>query len=130
MITAANPLSLDSLSVSAMSSDEVPRFFIEVESYSSTYSVLRATGDLDMTARFELVEHVERLLAGGSDVVLDLSGVSFMYSGAANAIIDAASAVDGRVHIFAPTRPVRMILDVLGARDLIVDTLPEARAAL
>ena len=123
MITATNPLSFDS---STMTLDEAPRYSIEVESYSTTYSILRASGDLDMSARSELLIAVDTLLEGGSDVVLDLSGVSFMYSGAANAVIDAASATGGRVHIFAPTRPVRMILDVLGAGDLIVDHLPIA----
>ncbi len=121
MITATNPLSFDS---TTMTLDEAPRYTIDVESYSPTYSILRASGDLDMTARGELLTTVDSLLADGSDVVLDLSGVSFMYSGAATAVIDAASATDGRVHIFAPTRPVRMILDVLGAGDLIVDQLP------
>lgn len=121
MISATNLLSFDS---TTMTLDEAPRYTVEIESYSPTYSILRASGDLDMSARSELLVTVERLLDSGCDVVMDLSGVSFMYSGAANAVIDAAAATDGRVHIFAPTRPVRMILDVLGAGDLIVDHLP------
>ncbi|MGB3170550.1 MAG: STAS domain-containing protein [Rhodococcus sp. (in: high G+C Gram-positive bacteria)] len=121
MITAANPLPFGS---TAMSLDEAPRYTVEVESYSPSYSILRASGDLDMSSKGELLFEVDRALSSGTDVVLDLSAVSFMYSGAANAVIDAASASDGRVHIFAPTRPVRMILDVLGAADLVVDHLP------
>ena len=119
MITAANPLSVDA---AAQFVGEAPRYSVEVESYSTSYSVLRVSGDLDMTARTELTGKLEDLLSGGADVLVDLSAVSFMYSGAANAVIDAASATDSRVRIFAPTRPVRMILDVLGAGVLIVDS--------
>lgn len=119
MITAANPLSVDA---AAQFVGEAPRYSVEVESYSTSYSVLRVSGDLDMTARTELTGKLEDLLSSGADVLVDLSAVSFMYSGAANAVIDAASATDSRVRIFAPTRPVRMILDVLGAGVLIVDS--------
>ncbi|MGB3370806.1 MAG: STAS domain-containing protein [Rhodococcus sp. (in: high G+C Gram-positive bacteria)] len=119
MITAANPLSVDA---AAQSVGEAPRYSVEVESYSTSYAVLRVSGDLDMTARPELTGKLEDLLSSGADVLVDLSAVSFMYSGAANAVIDAASATDSRVRIFAPTRPVRMILDVLGAGVLIVDS--------
>ncbi|KZF08913.1 MAG: STAS domain-containing protein [Rhodococcus sp. (in: high G+C Gram-positive bacteria)] len=119
MITAANSLSVDA---AAQSVGEAPRYSVEVESYSTSYSVLRVSGDLDMTARPELTGKLEDLLSSGADVLVDLSAVSFIYSGAANAVIDAASATDSRVRIFAPTRPVRMILDVLGAGVLIVDS--------
>lgn len=119
MITAANSLSVDA---AAQSVGEAPRYSVEVESYSTSYAVLRVSGDLDMTARPELTGKLEDLLSSGADVLVDLSAVSFMYSGAANAVIDAASATDSRVRIFAPTRPVRMILDVLGAGVLIVDS--------
>lgn len=119
MITAANPLSVDATTQSV---GEAPRHSVEVESYSTSYAVLRVSGDLDMTARAELTGKLDELLASGADVLVDLSAVSFMYSGAANAVIDAASATDSRVRIFAPTRPVRMILDVLGAGVLIVDS--------
>ncbi|WP_338888844.1 STAS domain-containing protein [Rhodococcus sovatensis] len=118
MITAANPLSVDA---TAQSVGEAPRHSVEIESYSTLYAVLRVSGDLDMTARAELTGKLDELLGSGADVLVDLSAVSFMYSGAANAVIDAASATDSRVRIFAPTRPVRMILDVLGAGVLIVD---------
>ncbi|MGA9873628.1 MAG: STAS domain-containing protein [Rhodococcus sp. (in: high G+C Gram-positive bacteria)] len=122
MITAAHPLFVDA---TAATLDEVPPFSIDVESYSPTFAVLRASGDLDMTARFDLIDTLDELLSGGADVVVDLAAVSFMYSGAATAVIDAASSTDRSVRVFAPTRPVRMILDVLGAGALIVDTMPE-----
>lgn len=122
MITAANPLSVD---LTAPTDDE-PRYTIETESYSSDFAVMRVSGDLDLTARIHLVDALDRLVENCSHVVIDLAAVSFMYSGAANAVIDAATATASSVQIFAPTRPVRMILDVLGAGDLVVDTLPQA----
>lgn len=124
MITAANPLSIGSTTATV---DEAPRYSVEVESYSSEFAVLRVGGDLDLTARAALVADLDRLIADGTDVLVDMSAVAFIYSGAANAIIDAASATDVDVRIFAPTRPVRMILDVLGAGDLLVDSPIDTR---
>ncbi|AYJ48139.1 STAS domain-containing protein [Rhodococcus sp. P1Y] len=127
MITATNPLSIDSF---ALPPELTSRFTIETESYSAEFAILRVAGDLDITARAELVDSLDQLVGRGSDVLVDLSGVSFMYSGAANAVIDAASASTADVRIFAPTRPVRMILDVLGAGSLLVDSGFDRRAAV
>ncbi len=102
-----------------------PRYTIEIER-QSTYSLLRTSGDLDMGARVELTDALNQLIADGADIVMDMSGVTFMYSGIANAVISAASIAEGNVQIFAPTRPVQMILDVLGAADLLIDRLPDA----
>ncbi|WP_084727354.1 STAS domain-containing protein [Rhodococcoides yunnanense] len=100
-------------------SEDAPRYAFEVESYSPTYAVLRASGDLDMTSRTELIHMLDQLTAAGSHVTVDLSAVSFMYSGAASALIDAASMADGRIRLFGPTRPVRMIVEALGGTDLL-----------
>ncbi|MDJ0396341.1 STAS domain-containing protein [Rhodococcus sp. G-MC3] len=121
MITATHPLSVHPV---AMSMDQLHRYTVDIESYSPNFAILRASGDLDMSARMALMDKLEQLLALGADVVVDLSGVAFMYSGAANAVIDAASVSETVVRIFAPTRPVRMIFEALGAQDLIVDHLP------
>lgn len=127
MITAANPLSIDTF---ALPIEETHRYTIEVESYSPEFAILRLGGDLDITAKAELVNSLEQIVRRGSDVLVDLSSVSFMYSGAANAVIDAASATDSDVRIFAPTRPVRMILDVLGAGSLLVDSPIDGRTSM
>ncbi|NIL74774.1 MULTISPECIES: STAS domain-containing protein [Rhodococcus] len=97
------------------------RYSLDSESYSADYAVLRASGELDMSARVEFVETLDRMANEHAHVRVDLSEVSFMYSGVANAIIDNARINDGTVSVFAPTRPVRMILDVLGGGDLVVD---------
>lgn len=107
-----------------VSSDEPPRFEFEVESYSERFAVLRASGDLDMTSKLELVRILDQLTAAGSHVTVDLSAVAFMYSGAASALIDAASTAVGRVRLFAPTRPVKMIIDALGGAGLLDDEIP------
>ncbi len=100
------------------------RCSIEVESYSPSYAVLRVSGDLDMSSRTALSHNLDRLTASGADVLIDLSAVSFMYSGAVNAVITSALASDGSVRVFAPTRPARMVIESLGAAALLVDHLP------
>lgn len=102
------------------------RYSIEVESYSATYAVLRVSGDLDMSSRTALTHNLGRLTSSGADVLIDLSAVSFMYSGAVNAVITSALASDGRVRVFAPTRPSRMVIESLGAAALLVDDCPSS----
>ncbi|SNT30065.1 STAS domain-containing protein [Rhodococcoides kyotonense] len=101
--------------------EHTQRYAIDVESYSNDYAVLRASGELDMSARVDFVQALDRMALDNKHVRVDLSEVSFMYSGVANAIIDNAQINDGTVSVFAPTRPVRMILDVLGGGYLLVD---------
>nr|WP_296773625.1 STAS domain-containing protein [Rhodococcus sp. (in: high G+C Gram-positive bacteria)] len=120
MITATHPLSVYSL---APSLDHTPRYTVEVESYSPSFAIVRAAGDLDMTARIQLTDTLAGLGVRGAHIVVDLSGVEFMYSGAANAVIDAASTSEATVQVFAPTRPVRMIFEALGAQAFIVDSI-------
>lgn len=100
------------------------RYTIDVESYSEPFTVVRACGDVDMSARIELVDTLELAARTAEDLLIDLSAVSFMYSGAAAVIIDAAERNESEVRIFAPTRPVRMIIEALGAAHLLTDRLP------
>ncbi|MET4046799.1 MULTISPECIES: STAS domain-containing protein [unclassified Rhodococcus (in: high G+C Gram-positive bacteria)] len=105
---------------------QTPRYSIEVESYSDSYAVLRVSGDLDMSSRTALTHNLGQLTASGADVLIDLSAVSFMYSGAVNAVITSALASDGSVRVFAPTRPARMVIESLGAAALLVDHRPSS----
>ena len=84
-------------------------------------NILRAFGELDMSTRAEFVHSLDRLASTADRVVVDLSRVSFMYSGVANAIIDATYVHPGKIAVFAPARSVRMVLDVLGAGGLMID---------
>ncbi|MGB2721093.1 MAG: anti-sigma factor antagonist, partial [Rhodococcus sp. (in: high G+C Gram-positive bacteria)] len=77
--------------------------------------VVRATGDLDLRARTDLLQALDDALRGETVVLLDLSAVTFMYSGSACVIVDAATRSVGRLEIYAPTRPARIVLDALGA---------------
>ncbi|MBY6410768.1 STAS domain-containing protein [Rhodococcus sp. BP-252] len=98
-------------------------YTIEVELYSAEYAVVRASGELDMSSRSELVATLDRFVRPGVVVDVDLSAVAFMYSGAANAVIAAAARADGRLRVMATTRPVKMIFQALDAEDLLVDEL-------
>lgn len=102
------------------------RYSIEMESYSPSYVVLRVSGDLDMSSQTALTYNLDRLTASGADVLIDLSAVSFMYSGVVNAVITSALASDGSVRVFAPTRPTRRVIESLGAAALLVDHLPSS----
>lgn len=102
-------------------------YTVDVETYSTGYAVVRASGEFDMGARAEMVEVLDSLL--DTDVHVDLSAVTFMYSGAANAVIDAAARSRAGMRVFAPTRPVAMIFQALGAADLLTsekgDVMPD-----
>ncbi|OZE95050.1 sulfate transporter [Rhodococcus sp. 15-2388-1-1a] len=91
------------------------RYSIRSEFYSPRLTVVRATGDLDLRARTDLTQALDDALHGETVVLLDLSAVTFMYSGSACVIVDAATHSVGRLEIYAPTRPARIVLDALGA---------------
>ncbi|MCZ4518965.1 STAS domain-containing protein [Rhodococcus ruber] len=94
------------------------RYSIGIESYSPNLTVVRATGELDMSARADLMDALAGALRADSVVLLDLSAVEFMYSGAASVIVDAAERSRGRLEVFAPTRPARRVLDAVGASSI------------
>ncbi|OZD04296.1 sulfate transporter [Rhodococcus sp. 06-235-1A] len=101
------------------------RYSISTELYSPRLTVVRATGDLELSSRADLAQALDAALRGETVVLLDLSAVTFMYSGAACVILDAADRSAGRLEVFAPTRPARIVLDALGA----VSTVADPRAA-
>lgn len=99
-------------------SEAAPRHAIDTEQYSPGYMVLRLYGDFDMLARVDLVDALSHIDPGAT-VDIDLSGVTFLYSGAASVLIDAADTADGRLRLCAPHRPVAMIIAALGAGHLL-----------
>ncbi|OZD61420.1 sulfate transporter [Rhodococcus sp. 05-340-1] len=96
-------------------------YSIGTEFYSPRLTVVRASGDLDLGARTDLAQALDDALRGETVVLLDLSAVAFMYSGAACVIVDAAARSAGRLEIYAPTRPARLVLDALGAATIGAD---------
>ncbi|SNS47458.1 STAS domain-containing protein [Rhodococcoides kyotonense] len=100
-------------------SDATRRYGIDVEKYSPAYTVLRLRGEFDMTTLAELTDTLADLAAGDAATDVDLSGVTFLYSGAANALIDAAHDSHGRLRLFAPNRAVEVVFTALGAAQLL-----------
>ena len=87
-------------------------FGIEVESYTNSYTVVRLRGEFDMTSRSSLEYTLADVRASSSTVVTDLSGVTFMYSGAAAVLLDAADS-DDAVQLSAPSRSASVVLAAL-----------------
>ncbi|MBJ7349612.1 MAG: anti-sigma factor antagonist [Rhodococcus sp.] len=113
-----------SMSIATMDNavrDDEAEFRLDTIVRSDGNNILRAFGELDMSTRAEFVHGLDRLAAVSSVVTIDLSEVSFVYSGVANAIVDATYTHPGKIVIHAPARSVRMVLDVLGAGKLFVD---------
>ncbi|WP_157226160.1 STAS domain-containing protein [Rhodococcus sp. AW25M09] len=101
--------------------DDEGVFRLETVLHPDGRHTLRAFGELDMSTRAEFVHSLDRLASTSDRVTVDLAEVSFMYSGVANAIIDATYVHPGKIAVFAPARSVRMVLDVLGAGGLLID---------
>ncbi|WP_415973909.1 STAS domain-containing protein [Rhodococcus sp. 077-4] len=102
--------------------DDESVFRVETVVRPDGHNTLRVFGELDMSTRAEFVHSLDRLADTSDRVSIDLSEVSFMYSGVATAIVDATYVHPGKIAVLAPARSVRMVLDVLGAGGLFVDT--------
>lgn len=86
--------------------------------------VLVVTGELDMSSEDELLAHARRLLAGGTDVDVDLSGVTFVDSSGLGALVRLHKLVTGagrELHLSRVPRPVARILELTGLTDLFAD---------
>lgn len=88
-------------------------FGIGVESYTDSYTVLRLRGEFDLTSQTSLEQAIADVIARSSAVVVDLSGVTFLYSGAAAVLLDAA-AEGTHVRLSAPSRSAAVVLAALG----------------
>ncbi|MEK8072559.1 STAS domain-containing protein [Rhodococcoides navarretei] len=102
--------------------DEEGVFRLETTTRPNGHNTLRAFGELDMSTRAEFVHSLDVLASVSTRVSVDLSEVSFIYSGVANAIIDATYVHPDKIRVLAPARSVRMVLDVLGAGELFDDS--------
>lgn len=88
-------------------------FRITVESYTDCYSVLRLRGEFDLTSRASLEHALADVVARCSSVVVDLSGVTFLYSGAAAVLLGAAGSANLGVRLSAPSRSAAVVLAAL-----------------
>ena len=99
-----------SMSIATMDNavrDDEAEFRLDTIVRSDGNNILRAFGELDMSTRAEFVHGLDRLAAVSSVVTIDLSEVSFVYSGVANAIVDATYTHPGKGNpeIVAPAGP-------------------------
>ena len=98
--------------------------------------LLEVDGEVDSLTAPRLEAGLEAALAGASpddtDVVVDLSGVTFLASSGLAVLIGAArrvSASDMRLHLVAASRAVTRPLEVTGA-DALFDVHADVAAAL
>ena len=88
------------------------------------------TGELDLTTRPVLAEHLAQVLATGPRrLVLDMAGTRFMDCGSARLIVTAGQFLPSRrVTIRRPSPPVRRVLELAGFdADCEIEADPEER---
>ena len=98
--------------------------------------LIKLTGEVDLYTAPRFKDDLVALIDDGvADVVIDLSGVTFIDSTALGVIISGVKRMrerDGHLAIVAGSRPVVRILDITGLNKVltIFDTRDEALAAL
>jgi anti-anti-sigma factor len=75
------------------------------------------SGELDIASMHRLVEAVMPDAVPGAHLVLDLSCLEFMDGSGMSALVEILTALgpDGRLTVWRPSSPVRMILELVGA---------------
>jgi anti-anti-sigma factor len=87
----------------------------------------RVTGSLDVPSAGHLTEMLDELVREDGDVVLDLSGVTFMDSSALRSMIQASMDLGdrGRVRLRHPSDQVRRLLEMSGAQHSLPNLVVE-----
>lgn len=93
--------------------------------------VLTVTGEVDLAAHARFEADVEKAWDGGTDLVIDCLGVTFMDSMGLRVLVDTmnrAAENGSGFALAAPSEPVLRVLDLAGVRDLfpLVGPVPEA----
>ena len=91
--------------------------------------VVTLRGELDLSAADDLRELLLRQLdiPDATDVVADLTAVSFLDSAALGSLITAYQHAEDTGRVFTltnPARAVRLILDISGVTEILVRPLP------
>jgi anti-anti-sigma factor len=79
-------------------------------------AVLNVQGKLDATTAPKLLERCAQVQANGQDLVLSLSGISFLGSsgvGAMLVLVEQFAEQAGKVHFAALSEPVRAVVELL-----------------
>jgi anti-anti-sigma factor len=112
--------------------DAVVPFTVGVDQHGHR-AVLTLVGELDMTSAPQLAEWLDRIFhAGGSEVVLDLSGLRFCDSSGLRTFVTAAkrcTAVEGWLRLAGP-RPDLVTMLAITSLLTVVPTYPSLDAAL
>jgi anti-anti-sigma factor len=99
--------------------DERPTFEV-VESRRGDDRLLRLRGELDIAWVGDLTDALDR--AAGPQVVVDLSGLSFVDSSGAAALVRATQAAESagrRLALVRPSPPVARVFELLGLASVI-----------
>jgi anti-anti-sigma factor len=88
----------------------------------------RISGSLDVPSAGHLTELLDELVREDGDVLLDLSGVTFMDSSGLRAVIQAGMDLGsrGRIRLRHPSEQVRRLLETSGAGDSLGNLMVEA----
>jgi anti-sigma B factor antagonist len=88
------------------------------------FVVLVLGGDLDLLSRDRFEAAVEALRPLPAPLLVDLSGVDFVDSTGLNGLFTARAVAleetGSTLHLLAPTRPVRRLLELTASTDLFV----------
>lgn len=80
----------------------------------------RLVGELDLASADELIERIRPVAVRGSDINLDLSGLTFIDSSGIRALIVIAEELDGTgsLVLSSPQDEVAKVLELVGAHRL------------
>jgi len=80
----------------------------------------RLIGELDLATADEFIERIRPVVARGSDINLDLSGLTFIDSSGIRALIVIATELDGvgSLVLSSPQDEVARVLELVGAHRL------------
>lgn len=102
-------------------------FGISTRALDSGRRLVTVSGELDITSAGVLSETLERELSGDKQVLLDLSGVTFIDSTGLAAIVNAARGSNGHLELSAELRSqARRLMELTGVLSLfsVVDGYP------
>jgi anti-sigma B factor antagonist len=109
-------------------------FDLITSSSATGHTVVRVSGDVDISTAPFVVEHCQRLLRSGNlDLVVDLEGVTFIDSTGLSALFSVLKRVrvaEGTLQVVCSHARVVRLFRITGLpKDFIVhDTLPQALA--
>jgi anti-sigma B factor antagonist len=104
-------------------------FAIDVRSQDG-FEVMSVRGELDSGTSARLAEELDGLVAGGTPVVVDLSGLSFIDSGGLHALMKPRPSA--RISVVCPPGNVSRVMSVVRLEHVLplYERLEDALAAL